>query len=304
MAAMPAIALEHLGKRYGAVLALHDVSLEVHEGETFGFLGLNGAGKTTTIRILLDLVRATSGRARVYGIDCRTNGVDVRKRIGYLPGELGFYGDMPGAATLELLGALTGRRVDRRRRRDLLERLELSDADLRRPIRGYSTGMKRKLGLVQAFESDAPLLILDEPTDGLDPLMQDAVYGLLADARQRGRTVFMSSHVLPEVERVCDRIGLLRRGELVLISPVDDVRRLAARVVRVAFSDDVAAPPPGSLMDCDVLAVEPREWRLRVRGALGPLVAHLASLPVADLHVQEPRLEDVLRQYYRDEPTP
>jgi beta-exotoxin I transport system ATP-binding protein len=293
----PAIRLEHLGKHYGALTALRDVSLDVAPGEIFGFLGLNGAGKTTTIRILLDLVRPTSGRASIFGADCQTHGLEVRARLGYLPGEPGFYGDMTGAATLDLLGGLSASRVDAAWRRRLLERLEFAASDLLRPIREYSTGMKRKLGIVQAFQTDPPLLVLDEPTEGLDPLMQDAFYDLVAEARRRGRTIFMSSHVLPEVERVCDRIGLLRGGELVLLSTVDDVRRLAARRVRVTFAADVAAPPqwPDGF---EIVEVSPRQWDLRIHGAIGSLVAIVAARPVADLDVQMPHLEEVLKHYY------
>ena len=292
----PAIRLQHLGKRYGTITALRDVSLDVAPGEVFGFLGLNGAGKTTTIRILLDLVRPTSGRASVFGADCQARGLDVRARLGYLPGEPGFYGDMTGAATLDLLGRLSASRVDDALRRRLLDRLELATSDLMRPMREYSTGMKRKLGIVQALQTDPPLLVLDEPTEGLDPLMQDGFYELVLDARRRGRTIFMSSHVLPEVERVCDRIGLLRDGELVLLSSVDEVRRLAGRRVRVTFAQDVAAPrawPDG----CEVAAVSPRRWDLRVHGAIGPLVAIAGGLPIADLDVQMPHLEEVLKKY-------
>jgi beta-exotoxin I transport system ATP-binding protein len=295
----PAIQLEHLGKRYGRVTALRDLSLEVATGEVFGFLGLNGAGKTTTIRILLDLVRPTAGRAAVFGVDCQARGLEVRATLGYLPGEPGFYGDTTGEATLDLLAALSAGTVDRGRRAALLDRLELSTADLRRPIREYSTGMKRKLGIVQAFQADPPLLVLDEPTEGLDPLMQDAFYGLLADARGRGRTVFMSSHVLPEVERVCDRIGLVRGGELVLVSTVHEIRSLAGRRVRVSFAEPVATPaawPSG----CEVIEVSPRLWDLRVHGALGAVVALLVSLPIADLEVQMPHLEEILKTYYAD----
>jgi len=206
------------------VAALRDVSLTVEQGEVFGFLGLNGAGKTTTIRILLDLVHPTSGRAAIFDLDCQARGLEVRARLGSLPGEPGFYGDMTGDATLDLLGTLAGQRVDPARHAMLIDRLELARADLRRPIREYSTGMKRKLGIVQAFHSDPPLLVLDEPTEGLDPLMQDAFYDLLAESRARGRTVFLSSHVLPLVEGVCVRIGIYRVGEVVLLVSVRGVR--------------------------------------------------------------------------------
>ena len=299
----PAIRLQHLGKRYGRVTALRDVSLEVVPGEVFGFLGLNGAGKTTTIRILLDLVRPTGGRASIFDLDCQSRGLEVRARIGYLPGEPGFYGDMTGEATLDLLGSLAGQRVDRARRARLLDRLELAASYVGRPMREYSTGMKRKLGIVQAFQADPPLLVLDEPTEGLDPLMQDAFYDLLAEARARGRTVFMSSHVLPEVERVCDRIGLLRGGELVLLSPVQDVRNLAGRRVRATFSADVT--PPASWPDgCEIASVSPRTWDLRVHGPLGPVVSLLTTMPIADLDVQVPHLEEVLKKYYANAPAP
>lgn len=302
--ATPAIRLERLAKHYGHLAALRNVSLDVWPGEIFGFLGLNGAGKTTTIRILLDLTRPTIGQAFVFGMNCHTQGLDVRARIGYLPGELGFYGDLTGDATLEFLGRLNHRPIDDRVRRDLLDRLELSPRHLRRKLREYSTGMKRKLGIVQAFQSDAPLLILDEPTEGLDPLMQEALYQLLAETRRRGRTVFMSSHVLPEVERVCDRIGLLRQGELVLVSKVDDVSRLAARGVRITFREPVTAPATSWPEGCEVVELTPRTWTLRVRGPLGPVMALLALLPVDDLEVREAHLEEVLKRYYREETSP
>jgi ABC-2 type transport system ATP-binding protein len=301
----PAIRLERISKHYGSIVAVGDVSLDVHQGEIFGFLGLNGAGKTTSIRIILDLVRPSSGRAFVFGISCGEESLAVRARLGYLPGELGFYGDMTGEATLDVLARLNGAVVDRARRGELLDRMQLSDRDLQRKVREYSTGMKRKLGIVQAFQPDPPLLILDEPTEGLDPLMQDALYDLLADTRRRGRTVFMSSHVLSEVERVCDRIGLLRRGALVLVSTVADVRSMAARHVRIVFREDVVA---GDVevrstlpAECEVIEVTPRVWTLRVRGPLGSLLALMARLPVADIEVREPHLEEVLKTYYRDE---
>ncbi len=296
----PAISIRGLTKRYGPLTALNDLNLDVHRGEIFGFLGLNGAGKTTAIRLLLDLLRPTSGQAFIFGYDCWSEGLDARARIGYLPGELGLYLDLTGLQTLDFLGGLNRQPVDKRHRHELCDRLELSQTDLRRRLRQYSTGMKRKLGIIQAFQANPPLLILDEPTEGLDPLMQESFYALLADVKRGGATVFMSSHVLTEVERVCDRIALLRKGEMVLLSSVRESRRLAPRHVRVSFSENVSAPPelpPG----LQLTEQTPRLWRLAVVGPLGPLLARLEGLPVEDMEIEEARLEDVVLRYYREE---
>jgi ABC-2 type transport system ATP-binding protein len=294
-----AISICGLTKRYGSLVAVNHLDLEVPRGEIFGFLGLNGAGKTTTIRILLDLLRPTSGNAAVFGHDCQSDSLKARSAVGYLPGELGVYSDLTGYELLAFLERIGGGTVSGKHRDHLAERFELSHRDLSRRLREYSTGMKRKLGLVQAFQADPLLLILDEPTEGLDPLMQEAFYELLADARSRARTVFMSSHVLPEVERVCDRIAVLRKGEVVLLSSVADARKLASRRVRVSFQQDVAVPaslPQGY----EMTDAKPRIWILRVTGPLGALPSFLATLPVADLAVEEARLEEVLGKYYRD----
>lgn len=297
----PAIRIEALAKRFGRIHAVRRVDLEVSRGEAVGFLGLNGAGKTTTIRILLDLLRPTSGRAFVLGHDCQRDGLRARARIGYQPGELGAYGDMRGETLLDFLARLGGRRADPALRRRLGDRLDLSDADLARKVREYSGGMKRKLGIIQAFQSNPDLLILDEPTEGLDPLMQESFYGILSEARARGATVFMSSHVLSEVEKTCDRIALLRDGSLVLCDTVERVCRLAPRHVRVRFDADVGPPPAGAAPEgARWSEVAPRAWSLSVHGPIGPLVAALAGLPVADIEVREPRLEDVVRGYYRE----
>lgn len=294
----PAISISGLTKRYGKLLAVDHLNLEVQRGEIFGFLGLNGAGKTTTIRILLDLLRPTSGSAAIFGHDCQSDSLQARSSVGYLPGEMGVYSDLTGRELLLFLERLGGGAVSRKHRDSLFERFELNDRELSRKLREYSTGMKRKLGLIQAFQGDPPLLILDEPTEGLDPLMQEAFYDLLAEARDRGRTVFMSSHVLHEVERVCDRIAVLRKGEVVLLSSVEDARKLAPRRVRVEFHQDVGVPatlPEGY----EMTVAKPRTWSLRVTGTLGGLPSFLAALPVADIAVEEARLEDVLVQYYR-----
>ncbi len=296
---LSAISIRGLTKRYGSLTALNNLTLEIVPGEILGFLGLNGAGKTTAIRLLLDLLRPSSGSAFIFGHDCWLDGLAARARVGYLPGELGIYGDLTGLEVLDFLAGLNRQPVDKKRRHELVERLKLPHRDLRRKLRQYSTGMKRKLGIIQAFEADPPLLILDEPTEGLDPLMQESFYALLTESKQRGRTVFMSSHVLSEVERVCDRIALLRQGELVLLSGLDAIRTLTPRRVRVRFLRDVTAPlefPPGH----ELLQTTPRVWHIEVTGALGLLLTMLAGLPVDDLEVREGRLEDVVLKYYRE----
>jgi len=292
------VVIEGLTKRFGRLVAVKNLSLRVPAGQVFGFLGLNGAGKTTTIRVLLDLLRPTSGRASILGHDCQSDGLAARAAVGYLPSEIRFYPEMTGRRVLQLFARLSAIAPDGERQHELLDRLSFSPADLDRRIREYSTGMKHKLGIIQAFQADPMVLILDEPTEGLDPLVQEAFYDLIEDTRQRGRTVFMSSHVLSEVDRVCDRIGILRGGELVLDAPVHDVRRLAPRNVRVTFTEDVTPPvawPPGVC----VTDIKPRRWELTSTVELGPLVASLTSLPVADMEIVERHLEDVVIDYYR-----
>lgn len=295
---MQAISIRGITKRFGNFTAINNLQLEAAQGEILGFLGLNGAGKTTTIRILLDLLRPDGGSARIFGHDCQAEGLMARSKIGYLPGEMGVYSDLTGLDVLDLLAGLSGPIPDNKHRQELQERFQLSERDLRCRLREYSTGMKRKLGLIQAFQSDPLLLILDEPTEGLDPLMQEAFYELLTDVKQRGKTVFMSSHLLSEVGRVCDRIALLRKGELVFLSTVEECLALAARRVRVSFAEEVALVPAMPASN-EIVNVGPRYWDLRVGGRLGPLIGIIAALPVRDIEVEEPKLEDVVLKYYR-----
>jgi ABC-2 type transport system ATP-binding protein len=290
------ISIQGITKHYGNLCAVNNLNLEVVEGEILGFLGLNGAGKSTTIRILLDLLRPDAGHALLFGHDCQRNGLQARTSIGYLPAEMGIYPDLTGREVLDLLAGMNGKADCTPHRRELQERLEFPDSDLRRRWREYSSGMKRKLGIIQAFQADPRLLILDEPTEGLDPLMQESFYGILVDAKQRGRTIFMSSHVLSEVERVCDRIALLRKGELVLLSTMEETRKLATRRVRVFFNEDATFTP---LKGVEVVENNPRRWDLTVEGPLGTLLAAITSLPVRDLEVEEPKLEEVILKYYR-----
>jgi len=229
-----AIVITDLAKQYGQVRALAGLSLRVESGEIFGFLGPNGAGKTTTIRLLLGLLRPSHGTAEVLGQPIGAAGAETRAQVGYLPGELSLWPGFTGWHTLRFLESLTQRpAVDRDA---LLDRFGLSDTDLRRPVRTYSDGMKQKIGLVQALQCRPRLAFLDEPTKGLDPLVQQAFYDALSAARSQGMTIFFSSHILSEVERVCDRVAMLRSGTLVAAGTIDSVLASQRRRVRIAFS--------------------------------------------------------------------
>lgn len=281
-----AIETTGLTRHYGRVRALEDLSLRVEEGEVFGFLGPNGAGKTTTIRLLLDLIRPTAGSFRTV----------PRADTGYLPGELALWPELSGRTTLDILARLSGRAPVHRNR--LLEQLVLTPAELRRPVRTYSDGMKQKLGIIQAFQCAPRLVLLDEPTKGLDPLMQQEFYAVIEAARAAGTTVFFSSHVLPEVERVCDRVAILRQGRLVSLAGVDELRRSQRRRATIEFAadqDPALLAPFGTIE-----SVEPRRVVLLVPMAgLPALIARLGMLPLADISIEEPGLEDAFLEWYR-----
>jgi ABC-2 type transport system ATP-binding protein len=288
-----AIETRGLGKRYSRHAALADLDLRVELGEVFGFIGPNGAGKTTTIRLLLDLIRPTAGRASVLGLDARRDGVQVRRQVGYLPGDLALYEDMTAAQQLAFLARLRGRpELDPR---PLAERLAL---DLHRPVKALSRGNKQKVGLVQAFMHDPELLILDEPTTGLDPLIQHEFAAMVGEARERGATVFLSSHVLGDVERLADRVGLLRAGRLVL---VDDVGALKARVTR-RLELHFAEPPPAGAF-AGILGVQTVEQAgdrvaLTINGPVDGVVKRAAEFETLTLTSHEPDLEDIFLQLY------
>jgi ABC-2 type transport system ATP-binding protein len=294
-----AIRIEGLTKYYGPVVGIEDLTLDVARGEVFGFLGANGAGKTTTIRLLLDLLRPTRGRASVLGIDCHRDSLNARLRIGYLPGELPIYRDLNAADYLKYLARLDSRPVAPDYLRHLLRRFDVSDIDAKRPLRDQSHGMKQKIGIIQALMTRAPVVILDEPTAGLDPLMAQAFRETVAELRQRGETtVFLSSHVLTEVEATCDRIGLVRGGRIVTSGTIADLKREATRRVTVSF----AAPVTRTIATPAVVIREqtPTEWVLEVRGPLGPLVEHLAGLPVLDMQVEAFKLENYVARFYAE----
>ncbi|HEX2755632.1 MAG TPA: ABC transporter ATP-binding protein, partial [Candidatus Limnocylindrales bacterium] len=231
------IQTEKLTKFYGTHRGIVDVDLEVGNGEVFGFLGPNGAGKTTTIRTLLDLIRPTSGRAFVFGIETSVDPVAIHRRIGYIPGEFALYDRLTGGQTIEYFANLRGG-VDRAYQRELVDRF---DVDPSRRFKEYSKGNKQKVGLVIALQHRPELLVLDEPTSGLDPLVQQSFYQLVRDAQAEGRTVFLSSHILSEVERTCDRVAIIRDGLLVKVDSVEGLRDLAHHEVELRFVDGVPA---------------------------------------------------------------
>lgn len=297
----PAIELSDLRKQYGRRTALHGLTLSVTPGTVFGLIGPNGAGKTTTLRMLVDIIRPTSGTARVLGTDPRTGGAALRRRIGYVPGELRMEGRATGRRLLDFYTSVSGP-VSPGRIDHLAERLS---CDLSRPVRTLSKGNKQKLGLIQAFMHEPPLLILDEPTSGLDPLMQREFLGLVHEARQNGQTVLLSSHVLSEIQQAADEVAVLSQGRIVAAGAVDELRLGAVRRIRAVLTDadpnavrgvlaplSTSTPPEVRAQDDRVIV------HATLEGEIDPLVKALARFHVAELLIEEPDLEEsVLRLY-------
>ena len=293
-----AIRISGLVKDYGRVRALAGIDLEVRRGEVFGFLGPNGAGKTTTIRCLLDLIRPTAGRLEVLGLDPRRDGAALRARLAYVPGEL----RLPERGTVAQLAASIGRvrgTLDPDRRDALAARLDL---DLGRRLRDLSSGNRRKVALLLAFLADAELLVLDEPTNGLDPLMQHEFLGLVREARDRGTTVFLSSHVLSEVQRAADRVAVLRKGKIVAIGTVDELRGRARQRVEAWFAGDPPAAELERLPGLEAVTIDGRRLWATVSGPVQPLVETLGRHPVVSLVVEEPDLEEAFLDIYAGRP--
>jgi ABC-2 type transport system ATP-binding protein len=289
-----AVLTEKLTKPYGERRGVFDLDLQVFEGEIFGFLGPNGAGKSTAIRLLLDLIRPASGRALVFGRDCRRDATAVHRLTGYLPGEFSLDAKLTGRQLLTYLGNLRGG-IDWAFTETIVKRLEL---DLDRPFGEYSRGNKQKVGLAQAFMHRPPLLILDEPTGGLDPLNQEAVLALVRDARANGATVFFSSHNLSEVEDICDRVGFIREGRLVRVGPVHEVIRAKGHVVEAicALAPDIAAF--AALPEISLLAVEGATVRFHVQGDMRAALALLGRFEPTALTSREPSLTEIFVGLY------
>ena len=287
-----AIRTHGLTKRYGETLALDSLDLTVREGEVYGYLGPNGAGKTTTIRLLLGLHRATEGRAELFGIDAWKDPVTAHRRVAYVAGEPALWPQMTAAETFEFLARLHGG-VDVAYRNELTERFKL-DAD--KKVRALSKGNRQKVQLIAALATRADLLLLDEPTAGLDPLMEAAFRDTVREAKERGQTVFLSSHILSEVEALCDRVGILRDAKLVDEGTLKELRHLSAQILEVTF-----AGPPQSLDGLPGVPAVPagrNAVRFEVSGGVGPLINALADHPVVSLTSREPSLEEIFLHHY------
>ncbi|WP_254862155.1 ABC transporter ATP-binding protein [Halovivax gelatinilyticus] len=289
---MGVIELDGLSKHYGDVRANDDVTFAVDEGEIFGYLGPNGAGKTTTIRLLLGLIKPTDGSATVLGTDIRDRRalVETKARIGYLPDDLGFEERLTGRAVLDHFARMRG--DDRRE-----EMLELFHPPLDRKIEEYSHGNKKMLGIVNAFMHDPDLVIMDEPTSGLDPLKQDRLHHFLEAERDAGTTIFFSSHVLSEVQRICDRVGIIRDGELVALEDIDTLIEQGGKDVRILLNEplDEAAFTTPSMIDVEIVD---RSIQFTYTGEYNALLSHLTEYDVADIEIANPQLDDIFKHYY------
>jgi ABC-2 type transport system ATP-binding protein len=280
--------------RSTGIRALEDLTIDVRQGEIFGFLGPNGAGKSTAIRLLLGFLHPTAGRASVLGFDSVHQSVEIRRRVGYLPGGISFWDNLTGERLLDELAALSGRPPVRRA--TLLERLELGGDTLRRPVRDYSRGMRQKLGIIQALQHDPEVAVLDEPSEGLDPLMQRAFYGILDDLRLDGRTIFFSSHVLSEVERVCDRVAIIRTGRLVALEEVPAL--LARRKRNVELRITGPAPALTGVTGVSDVASGDGWLTCRLEGDVGPFLAAIADAEIHDMTIEPARLEEAFLEFY------
>ena len=286
---------EGLSKKYGSLVALAPLELEVAKGEVMGYLGPNGAGKTTTIRLLLGLIMPTSGRATIFGMDAQKQKVEVHKRVAYIPGEATLWPSLTGEETLHLLGKVHGR-LDPQYRDLLVERF---DFDPSKKVRTYSKGNRQKLGILAALMTRADLLVMDEPTSGLDPLMEQAFRLSINEAKANGQTVFLSSHILAEVEALCDRLAILRRGKLVELGTLEQMRHLSSVTVEATF--DEQAPEVSGIQSVSAVHVTGRQLTCQVRGEIAPLLAVLSAARPRTLLIREPSLEELFLTLYGED---
>lgn len=295
MAEHPVIQISHLTKKYGGFTAVEDLSLDITKGEVFGFLGPNGAGKTTTIRSILDLIRPTKGSATILGMDTHEHSVELRRHVGYLPGELALYPSLTGKEVLTYFANLRGG-VDWAWVDELAGRFE---ADLSRKVGSLSSGNKQKVGLIQAFMSRPEVYILDEPSSGLDPLMQQEFQGLLREVTKAGATVFLSSHTLSEVERAADRVGFIREGKLIAVERMADLREKALRRVTMQFAAPVKQAAFAKIAGVRDVSVEGVHVSVTYEGSMAPLLKAATALDVLSLASSSVDLDEIFLTFYR-----
>jgi ABC-2 type transport system ATP-binding protein len=287
------IVIDNFHKSYGKIQAVKGISMRVERGEIFGFLGPNGAGKTTTIRCMLDVIRPTSGTLRVLGLDAQRDKMELHRRIGYLPGDVRLPGQMTGKQIINYFSRLQGLKPVLLN--DLLARF---DVEIKRPLKGYSKGMRQKIGIVLAFMCDPEILILDEPTSGLDPLLQRTFNEFLLQEQQRGKTIFMSSHIMSDVEKVCQRVAVIRQGEIVTIEEVEKLRQKAGQRVTVEFGDPVSIDELSHMPGVSNVTSHNHAYHFNVGGSMDALIKALSRHEVLRLQAEEAPLEEVFLQFY------
>lgn len=291
----PVIVIDNFHKTYGKIQAVKGISMHVEQGEIFGFLGPNGAGKTTTIRCMLDVIRPTSGSIRVLGLDAQRDKMELHRRIGYIPGDVRLPGQMTGKQVINYFSRLQG--LEPVLLDDLLARF---DVEIKRPLKGYSKGMRQKIGIVLAFMCDPEVLILDEPSSGLDPLLQRTFNEFLLQEQARGKTIFMSSHIMSDVEKVCQRVAVIRQGEIVTIEEVEKLRQKAGQRVTVEFGDAVSMDELSRMPGVSDVTSHNHAYHFNVGGSMDALIKALSRHEVLRLEAEEAPLEEVFLKFYEN----
>jgi ABC-2 type transport system ATP-binding protein len=291
----PVIVIDNLFKSYGKVQAVKGISMRVEQGEIFGFLGPNGAGKTTTIRCMLDVIRPTSGTLRVLGLDAQSDKMELHQHIGYIPGDVRLPGQMTGQQIIDYFSRLQGREPVLLN--DLVARF---DVEMKRQLKGYSKGMRQKIGIVLGFMCDPDVLILDEPSSGLDPLLQRTFNEFLLEEQARGKTIFMSSHIMSDVEKVCQRVAVIRQGEIVTIEEVEKLRQKAGQRVIVEFGDAVSADEVARMPGVSMVTSQNHTYHFNVSGSMDALIKALSRHEVLRLQAEEAPLEEVFLKFYEN----
>jgi ABC-2 type transport system ATP-binding protein len=291
----PVIVIDNLHKSYGKVEAVKGISMRVEQGEIFGFLGPNGAGKTTTIRCMLDVIRPTAGTLRVLGLDAQRDTMELHRRIGYIPGDVRLPGQMTGKQVINYFS-----RIQEREPVLLDELVARFDVEMKRPLKGYSKGMRQKIGIVLGFMCDPDVLILDEPSSGLDPLLQRTFNEFLLEEQARGKTIFMSSHIMSDVEKVCQRVAVIRQGEIVTIEEVEKLRQKAGQRVTVEFEDAVSAEELARIPGVSMVTSTNHTYHFNVGGSMDALIKALSQHEVVRLQAEEAPLEEVFLKFYEN----